>query len=166
MTCLLLVLHRSSPDRLGIRYAVFCGTQMGHTLQLTVAASVTNLVLIPFASQATLSKSMDRASIFLVTAAFTNSGTSLVDTSMVPFQQEYVVLVATALLILAGDTGFVSGNLRFETFLAKQYPSQSCTSVRDQILRDSFDNHPPPICSLRCLMYVHSRVGMGISCLH
>lgn len=79
---------------------------------------------------------MDRASVFLVTAAFTNSGTSLVDTSMVPFQQEYVVLVVTALLILAGDTGFVSGHLRFETFLAKQYPSQSCTSVRDQILRD------------------------------
>ena len=56
---------------------------------------------------------MDRASVFLVTAAFTNSGTSLVDTSMVPFQQEYVVLVVTALLILAGDTGFVSGHLPF-----------------------------------------------------
>ena len=28
---------------------------------------------------------------------------------MVPFQQEYVVMVVTAVLILAGDTGFVSG---------------------------------------------------------
>ena len=46
--------------------------------------------------------------MFLVTAAITNSGISLVDTSMVPFQHEYVVLVVTALLILAGDTGFVS----------------------------------------------------------
>lgn len=49
-----LVLHQSSPDRLGIHYAVFCGTQMGHTLQLAVAAGVTNLVLIFFASQVTL----------------------------------------------------------------------------------------------------------------
>ena len=51
--------------------------------------------------------------MFLVTAAITNSGLSLIDTSMVPFQQEYVVLVVTAVLILAGDTGFVSG--RFES---------------------------------------------------
>jgi len=49
-----LVLHWCSPDRLGIRNAVFCGTQMGHSFQLTVTACVTNLVLISFANQATL----------------------------------------------------------------------------------------------------------------
>jgi len=43
-----LVLHQSSPDRLGIRNSLFRGTQMEHALQLTVAASITNLVRTPF----------------------------------------------------------------------------------------------------------------------
>jgi Trk-type K+ transport system membrane component len=48
------------------------------------------------------------AAVFLITAAMTNSGISLIDTSIVPFQREFVVLIVVALLILAGDTGFVS----------------------------------------------------------
>lgn len=75
-------------------------------------------MLILFASQATLTELLNRSSVFLVTAAITNSGVSLVDTSMVPFQQEYVVLVVTALLILAGDTGFVSGRFAFRNILS------------------------------------------------
>ena len=46
-----LVLHHSSPDRLGIRDAFFCGPQMEHALQLTVAAGVADLVRTPFANQ-------------------------------------------------------------------------------------------------------------------
>ena len=48
------VLHRSSPNWLGIRGAAFRSTQMGHTLQLTVTAGITKLVLLSFANPATL----------------------------------------------------------------------------------------------------------------
>ena len=57
---------------------------------------------------------LDRASVFLVTTAIMNLGISLVDMSMVPFQQEHVVMIVTAFLILAGDTGFVSGCFMFQ----------------------------------------------------
>lgn len=74
---------------------------------------------------------------------------------MVPFQQEYVVMVVTAFLILAGDTGFVSGLFALETLVAEQCRSQSCMSFR---CCGIYLTIPATICSLRCLMYVQSRV--------
>lgn len=38
----------------------------------------------------------------------TNSGLSLVDTSMVPFRGAHGLFVMTSILVVAGDTGFVS----------------------------------------------------------
>jgi Trk-type K+ transport system membrane component len=41
-------------------------------------------------------------------SAYTNTGTSLVDQSMVPFQKAYPMIILMAFLILAGNTAFVS----------------------------------------------------------
>ncbi|KAJ3737528.1 cation transport protein-domain-containing protein [Lentinula guzmanii] len=45
-------------------------------------------------------------SLFQTVSAYTNTGTSLVDTSMVPFQKAYPVIVFMVFLILAGNTAF------------------------------------------------------------
>ncbi|KAJ7647734.1 cation transport protein-domain-containing protein [Roridomyces roridus] len=45
-------------------------------------------------------------SLFQVVSAYTNTGTSLVDQSMMPFQRAYPVIIFMALLILAGNTAF------------------------------------------------------------
>ncbi|KIJ31257.1 hypothetical protein M422DRAFT_104826, partial [Sphaerobolus stellatus SS14] len=47
-------------------------------------------------------------SMFQVVSAYTNAGTSLVDQSLVPFQRAYPLLVLLPLLILMGNTAFVS----------------------------------------------------------
>ncbi|KAI8968105.1 cation transport protein-domain-containing protein [Trametes punicea] len=47
-------------------------------------------------------------SIYQVVSAYTNTGTSLVDESMVPFQEAYPMIAFMILLILAGNTAFVS----------------------------------------------------------
>ncbi|KAJ3785131.1 cation transport protein-domain-containing protein [Lentinula aff. detonsa] len=47
-------------------------------------------------------------SLFQTVSAYTNTGTSLVDTSMVPFQKAYPVIVFMVFLILAGNTAFVT----------------------------------------------------------
>ena len=49
-----------------------------------------------------------RYSGFQVVSSYTNTGMSLVDTSMVPFQQAYPMIVFMMILILAGNTAFVS----------------------------------------------------------
>ena len=41
-------------------------------------------------------------------SAYTNTGVSLVDQSMVPFQTAYPMVVTLPFLILAGNTAFVS----------------------------------------------------------
>ncbi|WYZ43938.1 hypothetical protein EsH8_VII_000374 [Colletotrichum jinshuiense] len=46
------------------------------------------------------------AGIFFAVSAFNNSGMSLLDANMVPFQQAYFVLVTMGLLILAGNTAY------------------------------------------------------------
>jgi len=51
---------------------------------------------------------MIRFSLFQVVSAYTNTGMSLVDQSMVPFQQAYPMIIFMILLILAGNTAFVS----------------------------------------------------------
>lgn len=48
-----------------------------------------------------------RFSGFQVVSSYTNTGMSLVDTSMVPFQQAYPMIVFMIILILAGNTAFV-----------------------------------------------------------
>ena len=47
-------------------------------------------------------------SLFQVVSAYTNTGLSLVDQSMIPFQMAYPMIIFTAFLILAGNTAFVS----------------------------------------------------------
>ncbi|KAJ7072702.1 cation transport protein-domain-containing protein [Mycena amicta] len=49
-----------------------------------------------------------RFSIFQVVSAYTNTGMSLVDQSMVPFQQAYPMIVFMAALVLAGNTAFLT----------------------------------------------------------
>ena len=51
---------------------------------------------------------MTRFSLFQVVSAYTNSGMSLVDQSMIPFQKAYLMIVFMIFLILAGNTAFVS----------------------------------------------------------
>ncbi|KAF9650993.1 TrkH-domain-containing protein [Thelephora ganbajun] len=45
-------------------------------------------------------------SLFQVVSAYTNTGFSLVDQSMIPFQRAYPMVVALIFLIIAGNTGF------------------------------------------------------------
>ncbi|KAK5653277.1 hypothetical protein OQA88_9176 [Cercophora sp. LCS_1] len=46
------------------------------------------------------------AGIFYAVSAFNNSGMSLIDLNMIPFQQAYFVLITMGLLILAGNTAY------------------------------------------------------------
>ncbi|KAF9446528.1 TrkH-domain-containing protein [Macrolepiota fuliginosa MF-IS2] len=47
-------------------------------------------------------------SLFQVTSSFTNTGSSLVDQSMIPFQTAYVLIVFQVLLILGGNCAYVT----------------------------------------------------------
>lgn len=51
---------------------------------------------------------MTRFSLFQVVSAYTNTGMSLVDQSMIPFQKAYLMIIFMIFLILAGNTAFVS----------------------------------------------------------
>ncbi|KAK1758771.1 high-affinity potassium transport protein [Echria macrotheca] len=46
------------------------------------------------------------AGVFYAVSAFNNNGMSLIDLNMIPFQTAYFVLIAMALLILAGNTAY------------------------------------------------------------
>ena len=48
-----------------------------------------------------------RFSAFQVVSAYTNTGMSLVDQSMVPFQRAYPMVLILPFIILAGNTAFV-----------------------------------------------------------
>jgi Trk-type K+ transport system membrane component len=48
-----------------------------------------------------------RFSAYQVVSAYTNTGASLVDTSMVPFQTAYTMVIVVCFLVLAGNTSFV-----------------------------------------------------------
>ena len=50
---------------------------------------------------------MFRFAIFQVVSAYTNTGMSLVDQSMVPFQTAYPMIIFMIFLVLAGNTAFV-----------------------------------------------------------
>lgn len=46
------------------------------------------------------------AGIFLSVSAFNNTGMSVIDTNMVPFQSSYFVLIVVGVLVLAGNTAY------------------------------------------------------------
>ncbi|KAJ3808222.1 cation transport protein-domain-containing protein [Lentinula lateritia] len=80
-------------------------------------------------------------SLYQTVSAYTNTGTSLVDTSMIPFQKAYPVIVFMVILILAGNTA-----LRAEIFfLSKIVPRSSRLHETLQFLLD----HPR-----RCFIYL------------
>ncbi|KAF7362270.1 Potassium transport protein [Mycena venus] len=84
-------------------------------------------------------------SLFQVISAYTNTGMSLVDQSMVPFQRGYVMIVFMVLLILAGNTAFPIF-LRFTIWmLAHVVPKGSRASETLHFLLD----HPR-----RCFIYL------------
>ncbi|KAF8891820.1 cation transport protein-domain-containing protein [Infundibulicybe gibba] len=84
-------------------------------------------------------------SLFQVVSSYTNTGTSLVDQSMVPFQRAYPMVILMAFLILAGNTAFPIF-LRFTIWiLTKFVPERSRTNETLHFLLD----HPR-----RCFIYL------------
>ncbi|KAJ7125143.1 cation transport protein-domain-containing protein [Mycena epipterygia] len=84
-------------------------------------------------------------SLFQVVSAYTNTGMSLVDQSMVPFQRAYPMIIFMVLLILAGNTAFPIF-LRFSIWiLASIVPAGSRASETLHFLLD----HPR-----RCFIYL------------
>ncbi|KAJ7496885.1 cation transport protein-domain-containing protein [Mycena latifolia] len=84
-------------------------------------------------------------SLFQVVSAYTNTGMSLVDQSMVPFQRAYAMIIFLVLLVLAGNTAFPIF-LRFMIWvLAHLVPTGSRASETLHFLLD----HPR-----RCFIYL------------
>ncbi|TBU40177.1 cation transport protein-domain-containing protein [Dichomitus squalens] len=84
-------------------------------------------------------------SAFQVVSAYTNTGVSLVDQSMIPFQRAYPMVLILPFLILAGNTAFPVF-LRFEIWiLRKLVPRRSRLSETLHFLLD----HPR-----RCFVYL------------
>ena len=51
---------------------------------------------------------LSRFSFFQVIGAWANTGMSLVDQNMIPFQTAYLMIVVLIFCVLAGNTAFVS----------------------------------------------------------
>lgn len=84
-------------------------------------------------------------SLFQVVSAYTNTGMSLVDQSMIPFQQAYLMIFVMIFLILAGNTSFPIF-LRFAIWLlTKVVPGNSRANETLHFLLD----HPR-----RCFIYL------------
>ncbi|KAK7472408.1 hypothetical protein VKT23_000522 [Stygiomarasmius scandens] len=83
--------------------------------------------------------------LFQVVSAYTNTGMSLVDTSMVPFQKAYPMIVFMVFLIVAGNTGFPVF-LRFTIWLLSKVVPR--TSRAHETLHFLLD-HPR-----RCFIYL------------
>ncbi|KAF9243244.1 cation transport protein-domain-containing protein [Melanogaster broomeanus] len=85
-------------------------------------------------------------SLFQVVSAYTNTGMSLVDQSMLPFQTAYPMIFFMMVCILAGNTGFVSSSLRFMIWtITKFVPADSRLNETLHFLLD----HPR-----RCFVYL------------
>ncbi|KAN0062670.1 hypothetical protein ACQY0O_004860 [Thecaphora frezii] len=82
---------------------------------------------------------------YQVVSAYTNTGASLVDTSMTTMQDAYFLLIPMGLLILAGNTAFPILLRLFIWCIAKVVPSRSRVSETLQFLLD----HPR-----RCFVYL------------
>nr|XP_019014907.1 potassium ion transporter [Kwoniella pini CBS 10737]OCF53688.1 potassium ion transporter [Kwoniella pini CBS 10737] len=85
--------------------------------------------------------------LFQSISAFSNTGMSLCDTSLVPFQKAYLLVVVTIILIFAGNTAFVSHSTLPHGFtvIYKLVPRTSRTSESLKFLLD----HPR-----RCFVYL------------
>ena len=101
---------------------------------------------------------MTRFSLFQVVSAYTNTGMSLVDQSMIPFQKAYLMIVFMIFLILAGNTAFVSLSIDlFRTHFPYFFPSRFCTSRKLFYCLYAY----PFLCkSLRLLMRVLSSTSL------
>ncbi|KAE9400631.1 hypothetical protein BT96DRAFT_965214 [Gymnopus androsaceus JB14] len=84
-------------------------------------------------------------SLFQTVSAYTNTGTSLVDQSMVPFQEAYPMIIFMIILILAGNTAFPIFLRATRFFLSKIVPRTSRLNETLQFLLD----HPR-----RCFIYL------------
>ncbi|KIK67556.1 hypothetical protein GYMLUDRAFT_257413 [Collybiopsis luxurians FD-317 M1] len=84
-------------------------------------------------------------SLYQTTSAYTNTGSSLVDTSMVPFQKAYPMIVFMMILILAGNTAFPIFLRALIFGLSKVVSRRSRLNETLQFLLD----HPR-----RCFMYL------------
>ncbi|KAJ7772100.1 cation transport protein-domain-containing protein [Mycena maculata] len=84
-------------------------------------------------------------SLFQVVSAYTNTGMSLVDQSMVPFQRAYPTIVFMVLLVLAGNTAFPIFLRLLIWILSCIVPAESRTSETLHFLLD----HPR-----RCFIYL------------
>jgi len=83
--------------------------------------------------------------LFQVISAYTNTGTSLVDQSMVPFQTAYLMVFVQAFLILAGNTAFPVFLRLFVWLISKIVPRKTRLQETIQFLLD----HPR-----RCFLYL------------
>ncbi|KAF4563220.1 low affinity potassium transporter [Pleurotus pulmonarius] len=84
-------------------------------------------------------------SLFQVVSSYTNTGMSLVDQSMLPFQQAYVMIIFMIFLILAGNTAFPIFLRLVIWIMSKSVPAGSRTYETLQFLLD----HPR-----RCFIYL------------
>ncbi|SCZ90322.1 BZ3500_MvSof-1268-A1-R1_Chr1-3g01916 [Microbotryum saponariae] len=82
---------------------------------------------------------------FQVWSAFSNNGMSLVDASMVPFQQAYLLIVVMSILILGGNTAYPVFLRICIWIISKLVPRRSRTRETLQFLLD----HPR-----RCYIYL------------
>ena len=69
---------------------------------------------------------MGRFALFQTVSSYTNTGMSLVDQSMIPFQTAYLMIFVMAFLILAGNTAFVSALPPGLFVLSDSFYSQFC----------------------------------------
>ncbi|KAK4054900.1 hypothetical protein OIV83_000824 [Microbotryomycetes sp. JL201] len=84
-------------------------------------------------------------SFFQVFSAFSNTGMSLLDSSMIPFQRGYLLIIVVSYLILAGNTAFPIFLRLCIWILSKVVPRNSQTRETLQFLLD----HPR-----RCFIYL------------
>ncbi|KAG8934849.1 low affinity potassium transporter [Tulasnella sp. 417] len=83
--------------------------------------------------------------LFQSVSAYTNTGTSLCDTSMVPFREAYAMIIPMFVVIIAGNTGFPVFLRFFIWILTKIVPKNSQTNETLHFLLD----HPR-----RCYIYL------------
>jgi len=101
-------------------------------------------------------------SAFQVVSAYTNTGMSLVDQSMVPFNDAIVMIIVLIFLILAGNTAFVrrsrSSFLHFWLVNSTADPVSSCILSR---LFAIFTSSRGIACAMECTsIYVTSLRGL------
>jgi len=87
--------------------ALHIPASLGFRFRTTSRAQTREPCLVGCQFDSTNNSNESRFSAFQVVSAYTNSGMSLVDQSMIPFRTAYLMIVAMIFLILAGNTCFV-----------------------------------------------------------